>query len=71
MTTSAIDAAKAANTLLGFSTDDQQALLEVMTDYFTSPEEGRESDSDEDSTTDDRQHNLEGTAKINIKTLIQ
>ena len=71
MTTSAIDAAKAANTLLGFSRDDQQALLEVMTDYFTSPEEGRESDSDEDSITDDRQHNLEGTAKVNIKTLIQ
>ena len=71
MTTSAIDTAKAANTLLGFSRDDQQALLEVMTDYFTSPEEGRESDSDKDSITDDRQHNLEGTAKINIKTLIQ
>ena len=63
MSTSAIDAAKAANTPLDFSRDDQQALLEVMADYFTSPDEGRESDSDEDTTTDDRQDNSEGTVK--------
>ena len=55
MSTSAIDAAKAANTLLGFSRDDQQALLEVMADFFTSPVEGRDSDSDEDGTSDDQQ----------------
>ena len=50
MSTSAIDTAKAANTLLDFSGDDPQALLEVMADYFTSPVEGRDSDSDEDGT---------------------
>ncbi len=55
MSTSAIDAAKAANTQYNFSRDDQQALLEVMADYFTSPVEGRDSYSDEDATTDDRQ----------------
>ena len=38
MFTSAIDVTKAANTLLDFSRDDQQALLEVMADYSTSPE---------------------------------
>ncbi len=55
MSTSAIDAAKAANTLLGFSIDDQQALLEGMADFSTSPVEGRDSDSDEDGTSDDQQ----------------
>ena len=43
-----INMAKAANTLLKFSGDDLQALLEVMTDYFTSPDEGRDSNNDED-----------------------
>ena len=46
MSMRAIDAARAANTLLEFSGDDQQALLEVMTYYFTSPDEGRDSGSD-------------------------
>ena len=57
MSTSAKVATKAANTLLDFSRDDQQALLEVMADYSTSPVEGRDSDSDEDGTTDDQQAN--------------
>ena len=42
-------------TLLDFSRDDQQALLEVVADYFTSPIEGRDSDNDEDGTTDNQQ----------------
>ena len=54
MSTSAIDVKKAANTLFDLSRD-KQALLEVMTDYSTSPVEGRDSDSDEDGTTDDQQ----------------
>ena len=54
MSTSAIDAAETANTLLDFSRD-KQALLELMTDYSTSLVEGRDSDSDEDGTTDDQQ----------------
>ena len=67
MSTRAIDAAKAANTLLEFSGDDQQALLEVMIDYFTSPDEHRDSDSDEDDVTDDGQAQLQGMTRINIK----
>ena len=55
MCTSAIDVTKAANTMLDFSRDDQQALLEVMADYSTSPVEGRDFDSDEDGTTNDQQ----------------
>ena len=67
MSTRAIDAAKAANTLLEFSGDDQQALLEVMIDYFTSPDERRDSDSDEDDVTNDGQAQLQGMTRINIK----
>ena len=62
-----IDVAKAANTLLEFSRDDQQALLEVMTDYFASPDEGRDSDSDEDDFPNDRQAQLQGRTRINTK----
>ena len=65
MSTCAIDAAKAANTLLEFSGDDQQALLEVMTDFFISPEEGRDSDSDEDDFPDDGQSQLQGRTRMN------
>ena len=67
MTTSATDAAKAANALLGFSARDQEALLDVMADYFTSPEEGRDSESDEDEDEfDNGQTKLQGTAKLNV-----
>lgn len=61
MSASARDAAKAANTLLEFSGDDQEALLEVMADYFTSPDEVRDSESDDDGDVDDPQANLQGT----------
>ena len=67
MSTRAIDAAKAANTLLEFSGDDQQALLEVITDYFTSPDGGRDSDSDEDDFPDDGQAQLQGRTRINTE----
>ncbi len=69
MSTRTIDARKAANTLLEFSGDDQQALLEVMTDYFTSPDKRRDSDSDEDDVTDDRQAQLQGRTRINTNMI--
>ena len=73
MSTYAIDTAKAANALLELSGDDQQAL--IMTDYFTSPEGGRDSDSDEDGVPDDDeddvpdngQAQLQGRIRINTK----
>ena len=67
MSTLAKDAAKVANTLLEFSGDNQQALLEVMTDYFTSPDEGRDSDSDEDDVSNNEQAQLQGRTRINTK----
>ena len=57
---------KAAKTLLEFNGDNQQALLEVMTDYFTSRDERRDSDSDEDDVTNDGQARLQGRTRINI-----
>lgn len=73
MSRSATDAVKAVNTLLEFSGDDQQALLEVLTDYFTSPEDGTDPESnpesDEDNTChedDDGQANLQGTATLTM-----
>ena len=35
---SAVEAAKAVNALLGLSSNDQGALLEVLEDYFSSPD---------------------------------
>ena len=48
----ATDVAKAVNTLLDFSCDDQQALLDVIQDYFCEPDpesEDEEDDNPEDS----------------------
>ena len=38
-----------------------------MTDYFTSPDERRDSDSDEDDVTDNRQAQLHSRTRINTK----
>ena len=35
---STVEAARAVNALLGLSSNDQGALLEVLEDYFTSPD---------------------------------
>ena len=47
MATTASEAVKAVNALMSFSSGDQDALLEVLQDYFTSPD-GPESDDSED-----------------------
>ena len=52
MATTVSEAAKAVNALMSFSSGDQDALLEVLQDYFTSPD-GPESDNSEDSGDDD------------------
>ena len=65
MTANAHDAAKAANNLLGFSGDDREVLLEVMADYFTSPDRDRDSESDEDNDTSDGEAKLKGTTNNN------
>ena len=38
-----------------------------MTDYFTSPDGGRDSDSDENDVLDDEQAQLQGGTRINTK----
>ena len=56
---SAVEAARAVNTLQGLSSNDQGALLEVIEDYFASPDSDCEveelndsSDTEDDDTVD-------------------
>ena len=51
--TTSLNAAKAVNTLMGFSSGDQRALLEVLQDYFTAPDGPAGDDWDDDDNTDD------------------
>ena len=72
---SAVEAARAVNALLGLSSNDQGALLEVLEDYFTSPDsdcEVEELDDDSSSDTEDDTFDalLEGTLLSNTSTLI-
>ena len=62
---SAVEAAKAVNALLGLSSSDQAALLEVLEDYFTSPDPDTEQDELEDDTEDEEEGTLPYT-KLNI-----
>ena len=57
----ASEVARAVNALLDFSSSDQQALLEVIEDYFTSPDDAdREDDiEDEDSCIPGSTHSLQ------------
>ena len=41
--------------------------MEVITEYFISPDKGRDSDSDKDDVPDDGQAQLQGRARINTK----
>ena len=50
--TSAIAAVEAVNSFLHLSSKDQEALLEVMEDYFTTPCKSGSGDSDFDSDLD-------------------
>ena len=73
---SAVEAARAVNALLGLSSNDQGALLEVLEDYFTSPDsdcEVEELDDDRSSDTEDDDSFdalLEGTLLSNTSILI-
>ena len=52
MATTASEAAKAVNALMGFSSGDQDALLEVLLDYFSSPDCPERDDWDDDDDTE-------------------
>ena len=68
MSTSATDVVKVVNSLLEFSGDDQQALLEVLTDYFSSPEDDTDPESNfESDEDDDGQANMQGTTTMHAK----
>ena len=57
----ASEVAKAVNAFLGFSSGDQQALLEVIEDFFTSPADAEDdNDLKDDSCMPGSTHSLEG-----------
>ena len=68
---SAVEAARAVNALLGLSSNDQGALLEVLEDYFTSPDSDCEVEELDDDRSSDTEHDdsfdalLEGTLLSN------
>ena len=50
LTAKAIEAAKTVNSLLQLSASDQESLLAVAVDYFTSPSSQEEDSNQEDKT---------------------
>ena len=70
MATTASDAAKAVNALMDFSSGDQPPLLEVLQDYFSSPEGPEGVDWDDDGNTDDEvgaSEPLQGTVQFTLQ----
>ena len=53
----ALEAAKAVNSLLQFSSKDNKALLEVMQDYFLQPEDESPAQTNSDFATGDESDN--------------
>ena len=64
----AVKAAKAVNSLLHFSSGDQEALLEVMEEFFCTPSQTEADDSDLDDSDDELVDPEIGTHKINVIT---
>ena len=60
----ASEVARAVTAFLGFGTSDQEALLEVIKDYFTSPDDA-EDDSEDDSCMPGSAHSSEGAVMQN------
>ena len=48
-----VDAAEAVNSLLHLDASDQQSVLEMIQDYFTSPLDDSSEDSDSNNESDD------------------
>ena len=65
----AVKAAKAVNFLLHFSSGDQEALLEVMEEFFCTPSQTEANDSNLDNDSDNELVDPEtGTHEINVIT---
>lgn len=64
----AVKAAKAVNSLLHFSSGDQEALLEVMEEFFCTPSQTEADDSDLDDSDNELVDPETGTHKINVIT---
>ena len=66
----AVKAAQSVNSLLHLSSGDQQSLLEVIQDYFTTPCETNdyESDSDSDDDIEDKESSNESGTNMQSTT---
>ena len=66
--TTAVEAARSVNALMSFSSGDQDALLEVLEDYFDSPGPGRDDWEDDDDDSDELQELLQGIIIVHKNT---
>ena len=64
----AVEAAKAVNSLLHFPSGDQEALLNVMEEFFCTPSQTEADDSDLDDSDNELVDPKTGTRKINVIT---
>ena len=65
----ATEVAKAVNTLLDFTCDDQEALLDVIQDYFCEPDPQNE-DEDDDNPEESLEHE-DGQATLELEGTLQ
>ena len=66
-TAAATEAAKAVNSLLRFSSRDQEAMLEVLQEYFTSPDSVEDEDSEELDDLDEGLTHLEDSLTVTLE----
>ena len=69
-TTTALEAARSVNALMSLGSGDQDALLEVLEDYFTSPGPERD-DWEDDGDSDGAEELLQGNSTTHKSTLQQ
>lgn len=60
MASKCTEVARSLNSLLGFSAEDQQSLVEVIQDYFTFPEGFADSDAEDNLSEDDEGEPMSG-----------
>ena len=66
-TAAATEAAKAVNSLLRFSSSDQEAMLEVLQEYFTSPDSVEDEDDLEVDDLDEGLTHLEDSLTVTLE----
>ena len=60
----AVEASRAVNALLGLRDGDQEALLEVIEDYFTTSSSPERDESEDESDSDDYNELMDGVSNV-------